>query len=224
VPFLENKHQAEQALEEVLGAHVAEVDRWEKQIQDEQGQISLEKSSLKLQSQQLANAQADLAERSRLLDQQEQKLQEDRDAQRRFEADGTLSLEMLGAQDGGFREVRLHDIRFSQNSVSPVFSDGRSVEKAKQDLMSGKMRVSDFPTIRVVQCSVAGQRCIWSLDNRRLRCMLAAFAKQKDMMVYVKVESLKDEKVKAEFHRKFTAGKENVIVRGNPCGNNTGKR
>lgn len=220
--LLESKRQAEQALEEALGAKVAEVDRWEQRIRDEEGQISLEKTQLKLQAQQLANAQADLAERNRVLDQQEEKLKEEREVQQQFEADGTLSLKMLGTQQRGFREVRLHDIRFSQDSISPVFSDGRSVEQAKQDLMSGSMQVTDFKTIRVVQLKIVQQDIIWSLDNRRLRCMQAAFAKQRDKMIRVKVESLKDEKVKEEFARKFTAGKD--IVQRNSHGSTTRKR
>lgn len=207
--LLEDKRQAQQALEEVLGSQEAEVDRWQRDIRDKEDQISLEQTSLQLQSQQLAKTQADLAERSRVLDQRDQRLKEERQAQQRLEADGTLSLHMLGTQQGGPREVRLHDIRFSQNSVSPVFSDGRSVEEAKQDLMSGKIRVTDFPTIRVVQ--FAG--IVWSLDNRRLRCMQEAFAKQRDKVVNVNVESLKREKVRTEFNRKFTAGKD-IVQRG----------
>lgn len=209
--LLEGKRRAEQALQEALGAQEAEVDRWQREIQDKEGQIGLEQTSLKQQSEFLAKMQADLAERSRLLDLQKEKLQKERDAQQQFETDGALSLEMLGTQQSAFKDVSLHEIRFSQNSISPLFTDGHTVEQTTADLMSGKVQISDLPTIRVVQ--FAG--IIWSLDNRRLRCMQAAFIKQKGKMIRVKMESLRDDTVRAEFHKKFTTGKD-IVQRSPP--------
>jgi len=210
--LLEGKRRAEKALEEVVGAREAEVDRWQQEIRDKEDQISSEQNSLKLQSEQLAKMQADLAERSRLLGEQDQGLKMERKTQQQFEADGKLSLEMLGAQKSGHRKVRLHDIRFSQDSISPVLSDGRSAEQATEDLKSGKMQITDFPTIKVVELA----SLTWSLDNRRLLCMQTAFARQRDKMIDVHVESLKNEKIRAEFHRKFTAGRD--VVQRKPRG------
>jgi len=204
--LLEGKRLAEKALAEVVGVKEAEVDRWQQEIRDQEDQISSEQVSLKLQSEQLAKMQVDLAEKGRVLEERDRGLKVERKAQKELQTDGKLSQEMLGAQTSGRRKMNLHVIRFSQDSISSVFSDGRSTEQLTKDLKSGKQSIADFPTIRVVEFA----HRVWSLDNRRLRCMQTAFAKDKWKTIDVQVESLKQEKVKTEFDRKFTAGSQIV--------------
>eukprot|EP00929_Paragymnodinium_shiwhaense_P000703 TRINITY_DN100938_c0_g1_i1.p1 TRINITY_DN100938_c0_g1~~TRINITY_DN100938_c0_g1_i1.p1 ORF type:complete len:1044 (-),score=146.46 TRINITY_DN100938_c0_g1_i1:60-3191(-) len=202
--LLEGKRLAEKALEEVVGANEAEVDRWQRELRDREDQISSEQVSLRSQAQQLAQMQADLSERARVLEDRDRVLRIERKAQQELRGDGALSHQFLGEQRSGDRQMRLHDIRFSQDSIRSVFSDGRSTEQLTKDLQSGKMSIADFPTIRVVElCGI-----VWSLDNRRLRCMQTAFAKERKKVIDVQVESLKQDNVKKEFLRKFTAGKD----------------
>ncbi|MEV0642841.1 RHS repeat-associated core domain-containing protein [Streptomyces sp. NPDC050619] len=55
-------------------------------------------------------------------------------------------------------------VRFSQDSISAKFKDGRSVHDLANDLKSGHMAATDIPPIRVFQKD--GK--IYTLDNRRL--------------------------------------------------------
>jgi hypothetical protein len=56
------------------------------------------------------------------------------------------------------------DIRFSQDSVSPTFKDGKSLSETIEALRSGTLSPRDLPAIKVTD--IDGQ--LYSLDNRRL--------------------------------------------------------
>lgn len=202
--LLEGKRLAEKTLEEVVGANEAQADRWQQELRDREDQISSEQASLKLQAQQLAQMQADLSERARVVQERDRVLKIERKTQQELQADGSLSQQILGEQTSGLRKVCLHDIRFSQDSISSLFGDGRSIKELIKNLESGQTSIEDVPKIRVVElCGI-----VWSLDNRRLRCMQTAFAKERKKMVDVQFESLKQEQIQKEFLRKFTTGKE----------------
>ncbi|WP_228644956.1 DNRLRE domain-containing protein [Microtetraspora sp. AC03309] len=55
-------------------------------------------------------------------------------------------------------------VRFSQDSVSAKFKDGRTLEQMAEDLRSGKLDPEDVPEIRLLERG--GQ--LYTLDNRRL--------------------------------------------------------
>eukprot|EP00930_Biecheleria_cincta_P055951 TRINITY_DN42194_c0_g1_i1.p1 TRINITY_DN42194_c0_g1~~TRINITY_DN42194_c0_g1_i1.p1 ORF type:complete len:519 (-),score=53.01 TRINITY_DN42194_c0_g1_i1:91-1647(-) len=102
------------------------------------------------------------------------------------------------------RRVKLHEIRFAQDSVGWAFSDGRALEETLQKLQDMSLHVQDLPMIRVVE----GTECFWSLDNRRLWVMQAAFPKTEhpDLMIDVEMLDMGDAAVRREFRSKFTTG------------------
>ena len=98
-------------------------------------------------------------------------------------------------------------IRFTQDTVSPNFSDGGTLTDAVRQLRSGQITAADFPTIRVVERN--GQ--LFSLDNRRLTAFKAAQLDE----VPVQRLNLSDPAVQKEFARKFrpvNGGLNNVVV------------
>lgn len=113
-------------------------------------------------------------------------------------------------QELGPQEVRLHSLRFTQDSVNSKFRDGRSTSQTIEDLKSGLLQVSDLPMIRVVQAFESG--FLFSLDNRRLRCMQMALP-DPNTTIKVLIVSDKDPKVKEELNAKFTTGC-SVVQRG----------
>jgi hypothetical protein len=66
--------------------------------------------------------------------------------------------------------INPQDIRFTQPTVSPNFSDGGTITDAVRAIRSGRTNVNDFPTIRVVERN--GN--LYSMDNRRLATFNAA--------------------------------------------------
>jgi filamentous hemagglutinin len=56
------------------------------------------------------------------------------------------------------------DIRFTQDSVSNTFKDGRTLQATIDGLKTGKISPDDLPPIRVFE----KDGVIYSLDNRRL--------------------------------------------------------
>jgi hypothetical protein len=70
--------------------------------------------------------------------------------------------------DSGF--VNPMRVRFSQNSISPTFKDGRSVQGLADDLASGAVSPSDVPAIRLVERNGT----YFTLDNRRLEAFQRA--------------------------------------------------
>lgn len=117
------------------------------------------------------------------------------------------------ALEEGPREVHLHSIRFTQDSVKSQFRDGRSTSQTIKDLRSGALQASDLPMIRVVRAFESG--FLFSLDNRRLRCLQKAFPEKQhpNMTVKVLMVSEQDPKVKEELQSKFTACR-SVVQRG----------
>jgi hypothetical protein len=63
---------------------------------------------------------------------------------------------------GGTIEPSL--VRFSQDSVSPRFSSGETIEQTAAALRSGYLKANDLPTVRL---TVKGGQ-VYALDNRRL--------------------------------------------------------
>jgi hypothetical protein len=100
-----------------------------------------------------------------------------------------------------------HEIRFSQDTVSPNFSDGGTLTGVVGQLRSGQLSANKFPTIRVVEHN--GK--LYSLDNRRLSAFKAAQLED----VPVQRLELSDPAVRAEFLKKFKPindGWNNVVV------------
>jgi hypothetical protein len=100
-----------------------------------------------------------------------------------------------------------HDIRFSQDTVSPNFSDGGTLTDVVGQLRSGQLSANKFPTIRIVEHN--GK--IYSLDNRRLSAFKAAQLED----IPVQRLELSDPAVRAEFLKKFKPindGWNNVVV------------
>src|SRR5262249_49239293 len=98
-------------------------------------------------------------------------------------------------------------IRFTQDTVSPNFSDGGTISDAVRGLRQGVLRVDDFPPIRVVEY----KGNLYTLDNRRLTVFKAA---QVDEIPVRRVE-LDDPGIRAEFLKKFNpieGGTKNVVV------------
>jgi hypothetical protein len=98
------------------------------------------------------------------------------------------------------------DIRCTQDTVSPNFSDGGTLSDAVNQLRSGTITADSFPAIRVVEHN--GK--VYSLDNRRLTIFNAA---EQDS-VPIKRLSLSAPDVKAEFLKKFRPinDGQNIIV------------
>jgi hypothetical protein len=99
---------------------------------------------------------------------------------------------------GAFSEtLRLNprDIRFTQDTVSPNFSDGGHISDTINQLRTGQISADEFPTIRVVNYD--GN--VWTLDNRRLTVFSAAQVEH----IPVQMLDLSDPVVNAEFLKKF---------------------
>ena len=98
------------------------------------------------------------------------------------------------------------DIRFTQDTVSPNFSDGGNISDTINQLRTGQISVNDFPTIRTVNYD--GN--VWTLDNRRLAVFSAAQVDE----IPVQMLDLSDPAVNAEFLKKFNPinDGQNVVV------------
>ena len=73
--------------------------------------------------------------------------------------------------------LRIEDIRYSQNSISDCFGDGRSFVSLCRDLLSGRVTVNSLPRISVIHhdgnwMAIDGNRRLFVLkrlhDNGRL--------------------------------------------------------
>lgn len=109
-------------------------------------------------------------------------------------------------------QLRLHDIRFCQGTISPTFRNGRSILNTIEMLKSGELQVKDLQKIRVVELECG----FWfSLDNRRLHCLKTAFPASAfgDKMLDVLVLQLSDPDVLEEFRWKFSCGKKVWVSR-----------
>ncbi len=113
--------------------------------------------------------------------------------------------------------LAVKDISYSQRSVAPEFSNGIPLAKTTEDLISGKIKVTDIPPIRVVKIEFGrgrGRKIRFdTLDNRRLRVFKDAGITE----VSVEMCSLEDPKIKREYELKKTnkkGGDEEALVRG----------
>ena len=115
------------------------------------------------------------------------------------------SLQKSGGQVRKLQEVRVHELRYCQNNVGRCFQDGRRLDETVRKLHSGEVAAGDFPRLRVVSY----MDLLWSLDNRRLRCLKEAFPERThaDTTVTVQLEPLTDKTIAREFQKKFTVGK-----------------
>ena len=84
-------------------------------------------------------------------------------------------------------------INFTQDSISPTFRDGRSLDSTIQALKKGTLKPNDLPEIRIFEKN--GK--LYSLDNRRLYCAQQAGVK-------VKYRYATQAEIKKELPRKFT--------------------
>ena len=194
---------------EAVGAKDSEAERWQRELRMKEEQVAFEQDTLGAQAAQLAEMQAELAEKRRQLEERDRQLRHERQAKEQLEqllSEGSLAEKVLGVQRSGTHRVLLHGINFSQDSIKATFRDGRSIEETIKDLWQGKQKPADLPTIHVVEFPKLGK--IWSLDNRRLRCLQKAFPlpQNKTMKIDVEVMPLSNPKVQEEFRRKWTAG------------------
>eukprot|EP00811_Abedinium_folium_P035740 NODE_8508_length_1490_cov_8.250183.p1 GENE.NODE_8508_length_1490_cov_8.250183~~NODE_8508_length_1490_cov_8.250183.p1 ORF type:complete len:462 (+),score=123.89 NODE_8508_length_1490_cov_8.250183:3-1388(+) len=205
---MDARRELERALQETVGVRDAEAECWQREFRAREEQTAFERESLAAQASQLVRMQAELDQKGQLLEEKDEQLQRDGRAHAQLLAEGALSQEVLGTQRHGQRRVPLHTIRFSQDSIKATFRDGRSTEQTTRDLRERRVQPTDLGAIRVVELF----QCIWTLDNRRVRCMKDAFAQDRARHLDVQVESLADAAVLEEFRRKFTAGK-SIFVR-----------
>lgn len=103
--------------------------------------------------------------------------------------------------------VNPQEVKYTQDSISPNFSNGQSVAGTTEQLKNGSLSPNDIKPINVVEHE--GQ--LKSLDNRRLKAMKDAGVTDAPAMK----KDLNDPKVLAEFNRKNktkTAG-ESIKIR-----------
>jgi hypothetical protein len=103
--------------------------------------------------------------------------------------------------------VNPRDILFTQDTVSPNFSDGGTITDVVRGLRDGTIKVDDFPTIRVVESD--GK--LFTLDNRRLTAFNAAGVDN----IPIQRVSLDDPAIANDFANKFRpidGGETNVVV------------
>jgi hypothetical protein len=121
------------------------------------------------------------------------------------EASSTPTTKSTTAEEA--ERISPHKIRFSQDTVSPNFSNGGTLTDVVGQLRSGKLSADQFPTIRVVEHN--GK--LYSLDNRRLSAFKAAQLED----IPIQRLDLSDPAVRAEFLKKFKPindGWNNVVV------------
>ncbi len=95
-------------------------------------------------------------------------------------------------------KMEVSKIRFTQQTVSPYFSDGiTKVETLAQQLARGEVLAKDIPSIRVVR----HKNQLWSLDNRRLRAFKDGLVETIDVMMV----DLKDPNIAKEFWDKLSS-------------------
>lgn len=216
--LLEGRKSLQAAFDEAMGDREAEATRWQRDLASKEKELEAEKFGVSKQLAELERMQQVLKEKNSTLEAKDRQLQQERAARQQLLDMSELTPEFLRQQRAGRRSVLLHSIRFTQDSVSSWFRDGRSIADTTKELKSGRIQVRDLPMIRTVD--VYG--VLLSLDNRRLRCLQEAFPKtsHEDLQVEVMVESLASAEVRAEFQRKFTSGTQ-VEVR---AGKGRGKR
>jgi len=69
-------------------------------------------------------------------------------------------------------EVEVKKVRFTQNTISPKFRDGRCVRALAAELRSNPAKAQDLPKLQVFSHGSSGT--LYSLDNRRLFAMKVA--------------------------------------------------
>eukprot|EP00933_Yihiella_yeosuensis_P032668 TRINITY_DN2628_c1_g1_i1.p1 TRINITY_DN2628_c1_g1~~TRINITY_DN2628_c1_g1_i1.p1 ORF type:complete len:1082 (+),score=226.59 TRINITY_DN2628_c1_g1_i1:42-3287(+) len=186
-------------LRKAMGIKEAEAAKWQRELRDREAQVSLERQSLALKQEQIAQLQAEAEESRRLLEKQEQDLKQQREVQEQI-LSSSPSAELLGQQRSGPAKVPLNQLRYSQDSHSATFRDGRPLEETIAQLKDGSLAAKGLPQLRIVE--MLGSK--FSLDNRRLRCLKEALTP--DTEIDVEVLSLTDRSVHEELRRKFTAG------------------
>eukprot|EP00929_Paragymnodinium_shiwhaense_P084316 TRINITY_DN45076_c0_g1_i1.p1 TRINITY_DN45076_c0_g1~~TRINITY_DN45076_c0_g1_i1.p1 ORF type:complete len:864 (+),score=129.02 TRINITY_DN45076_c0_g1_i1:148-2739(+) len=103
--------------------------------------------------------------------------------------------------------VRLGDLCFSQCSVSPTFSCGRTLQETANELMEDKGALSSIPEVDVVNLDSK----LVSMDNRRLYAFRLAF--QDDATVPVRMYRDAEQYGINRFSKKFSTVYPNEMVR-----------
>jgi hypothetical protein len=93
-------------------------------------------------------------------------------------------------------------IRFAQESISPDFKDGRSIDALEEGLKSGRVNPDNVPPIRLVEHE--GQ--LYTLDNRRLEAFQRAG-------VNVPYRMATPKEIAKEWPRKFTTKNNGTRIR-----------
>jgi hypothetical protein len=99
------------------------------------------------------------------------------------------------------------EIRFTQDTASPNYSDGRTISETIEGLKINPEKAETISPIRVVE----NDGKFWTLDNRRL----VAFQNARIKEIPVIIESLTSPKILKEFTKKFApieGGKKIVIA------------
>ena len=103
-------------------------------------------------------------------------------------------------------EANPAEIRYSQDTISPRYSDGRTVQETRDALASGEISYDDLPTIRVVRWDDGN---LWSLDHRRLWAV-----RESDVYdtITVILEDINDPAIRKEAWRKLTTYTEGLSI------------
>lgn len=85
---------------------------------------------------------------------------------------GVAEMQLPGQVPEGTEWMDPSDLRYSQDTISPAFSDERRFDHTIYELKMDNQRVHNMPVIRVCQLEAGGP---WhSVDNRRLYCFKKA--------------------------------------------------
>ena len=199
-----SKQDLEAELESAFGAQEQE-GGWREELRSREDVLSAQHAVLGEREQELARLQDGLKEEQAQLEQRRAEFDKEREALKQLRGNSTDLLQKSGGQVRKVREVRVHELRFSQNNVGRCFQDGRRLDETVRKLRRGEVAANDFGRLRVVSY----MDMLWSLDNRRLRCLKEAFPERThaDTTVTVQLEPLTDKTIAREFQKKFTVGK-----------------
>ena len=195
-----SKQDVEAELASVFGALTQEED-----LQPRADVLAAQQAALSERERELGRLQNVLWEEQAQLEQRRAEFAKEREALKQLRGNSIDSLQKSGGQVRKLQEVRVHELRYCQNNVGRCFQDGRRLDETVRKLHSGEVAAGDFPRLRVVSY----MDLLWSLDNRRLKCLKEAFPEHTpaDTTITAQLEPLTDKTIAREFQKKFTVGK-----------------